>query len=161
MDYYCGFFGPASPFSNMHRSPFVIDGVEYSCVEQWMQSQKAVVFGDHRVLSLIMDEKDPKKMKRLGRSVTPFNKDTWAGMAEDIVRKGLVAKFQSSPRLRDLLLLTGNKIIVECSPRDRLWGAGIGVVTLNKMAQEGSVKLRGKNLLGKLLMEVRDSIGIR
>lgn len=155
MESFVGFFGPASPFSNMHRSPFVIDDVEYSCVEQWMQSQKAIVFGDHRVLSLIMDEKDPKKIKRLGRSVTPFNKDTWAHMAEEIVKRGLLAKFKSSPRLRDLLLLTGSKIIVECSPRDRLWGAGIGVITLNKMAQEGTVTLRGKNLLGKLLMDVR------
>lgn len=155
---YVGFFGQTSPFSNMHPSPFTIDDVEYRCVEQWMQSQKALLFRDERTYTLIMDERDPKKMKRLGRSVTPFDKDAWAGRVRDIVGRGLRSKFDSNPKLRDALLLTRGKVIVECSPRDRLWGAGIGVVTLNKMAAEGNVTLRGKNLLGQLLMEVRASL---
>lgn len=152
---YVGFFGAASPFSNMHSSAFVIDGVEYRCVEQWMQAQKAQLFGDDRAYTSIMTERDPKKMKRLGRGVVPFDKDKWAAVSTAIVRRGLLAKFSSNGKLRDALLVTRGKVLVECSPRDRLWGAGLGVATLNKMAGEGSVRLRGRNLLGELLISVR------
>lgn len=159
---YVGFFGPSSPFSNMHPCTFVIDEVEYSCVEQWMQAEKARVFCDDRTLSLIMDERDPKKIKRLGRMVKPFEKDTWSAVVEDVVRRGLRAKFSANPRLRDALVLTAGKVLVECSPRDRLWGAGCGVATLHKMVEKAAaaeshtlIKLRGRNLLGQLLMGVR------
>lgn len=150
----------------MHPSRFVVDGVEYSCVEQWMQARKATVFGDGRTHALIMDEKDPKKIKRLGRSVTPFDKDRWGAVVEEIVLCGLRAKFDANPKLRDALVLTAGSVLVECSPRDRLWGAGMGVTTLDRlvMQQEGSatpIKLRGKNLLGKLLVVVRrELIGV-
>lgn len=83
---YVGFYGPTLPFSNMHQSPFVIDSVEYSCVEQYMQAQKAMVFGDDNCYFAIMLEKNPKAMKRFGRSVAPFIKDKWDGMAEDIIK---------------------------------------------------------------------------
>lgn len=152
---FVGFFGPASPFSNMHYSPFEIDSVEYTCVEQWMQAQKARTFGDELRYLEIMKEKNPKAIKRLGRAVVPFEKDKWARVVEEIVYRGLVAKFRYNAKLRDTLILTGPKKLVECSPRDRLWGAGIGVATLNKMAESGDVRLRGKNRLGELLMRVR------
>jgi ribA/ribD-fused uncharacterized protein len=155
---FVGFFGPASPFSNMHYSPFEVDSVEYSCVEQYMQAQKARTFGDELKYLEIMKEKNPKAMKRLGRGVVPFDKEKWSSVAEDIVYRGLVAKFQTNAKLRDALVLTGGKQLVECSPRDRLWGAGIGQATLNKMAQSGEVRLRGKNRLGELLMRVRASL---
>ncbi|KAI0099035.1 DUF1768-domain-containing protein [Nemania sp. FL0031] len=52
---------------------------------------------------------------------------------------------------RDVLLATGDRELVEASPRDRIWGVGFGA----KGAEAKRAKW-GMNLLGKCLMEVRE-----
>lgn len=155
---YLGFFGKDHPLSNMHPAVFVIDGVTYTSVEQWMQAQKAILFGDRQTHKRIMEERDPKEIKKLGRTVIPFDKSEWSTVSRAVVKRGVLSKFASDSRLKDSLMLTKDKVIVECSPRDRLWGGGIGVSTLDEMARKGSVKLTGENMLGQILMEVRNEI---
>jgi ribA/ribD-fused uncharacterized protein len=55
----------------------------------------------------------------------------------------------------DYLMSTGNKILVEASPLDTIWGIGLG--RENTKANNPNT-WRGKNLLGFALMEVRDEI---
>lgn len=173
------FYGIASPLSNFHPARFVIDGREYSCVEQYMQAEKARLFRDLEAEESIMKAGTPLAMKRFGRSVggsaalragqggraccagdpAPFDKDLWGREAERVVERGLLAKFSQNPELRAALLLTGTSTIVECAPRDRLWGAGLGrakVEMLGETTPAGSpLALRGQNKLGRLLMRVR------
>ena len=54
-----------------------------------------------------------------------------------------------------MIILTGDKIIVECSPYDKIWGNGLDIVKTLKTPQN---KWNGANRLGKALMKARESI---
>ncbi|KAI0632590.1 hypothetical protein C8Q77DRAFT_1118368 [Trametes polyzona] len=95
----------------------------------------------------------PKEVKALGRKVAPFDEARWLAARERIVLEGTLHKFPQHPALRAELLATGERELVEASPRDRIWGVRFGMVTLEK----GSIEREawGLNLLGRALMEAR------
>ena len=117
-----------------------------------MMAEKARLFNDPEVLEKILSAKDPKTMKVLGREVKGFTESIWRQHRVDIVTRGNLAKFSQNPTLGEALLHTGDAVIAEASPRDRIWGIGLGVG--NAKAQDPK-QWRGQNLLGKALMEVR------
>lgn len=63
-----------------------------------------------------------------------------------------MAKFGQHPELRDFLLGTGNRVLVEASPRDRIWGIGLAA---DDDRATSPAHWPGLNLLGFALMEVR------
>ena len=139
--------------SQWYPAQFVIDDITYRCTEQWMMAEKARVFGDEYNRKKILEAKDPKEMKSLGRQVRNFNADVWNEKAREIVTKGNIAKFSQNPGLKAFLLNTRNMVLVEASPYDKIWGIGLDRET----ALKGSVdQWQGENLLGCALMEVRD-----
>ena len=66
-----------------------------------------------------------------------------------------IAKYSQNASLKKLLLSTENKVIVEASPMDIIWGVGLHPND-DKVLDESN--WRGQNLLGKTLMEVRDKL---
>jgi hypothetical protein len=94
-------------------------------------------------------------MKAYGRAVRNFENDTWDKECYNIVKRGNIAKFSQNPKLGEYLKSTKNRILVEASPQDRIWG--IGMSQSNPDA-ENPVKWRGRNLLGFVLTEVRDEL---
>lgn len=132
---------------------FQVDGIKYSCAEQYMMAEKARMFGDEEMLAKIMGTTYPKEMKAYGRAVKHFDKGVWDDACYDIVKKGNEAKFSQNAKLREFLSGTKKRILVEASPRDRIWGIGMGKD--NPHAQD-PLKWRGRNLLGFALTEVRD-----
>lgn len=132
---------------------FVVDGITYSCTEQYMMAEKARLFHDKNMLEKIMETKYPKEMKAYGRAVQNFDEETWNARAYSIVKKGNTAKFSQNPDLWNFLKQSSGRILVEASPRDRIWGIGMG--KSNEDAQN-PLKWKGKNLLGFALTEVRD-----
>ena len=133
------------------------DGDEYTfpSAEHYMMWRKALLFGDDEIAEKIYKTKSPKSVKALGRKVGNFDEETWMENNFDIVVQGNLLKFQQNPDLLDQLLQTGDKILVEASPYDRLWG--IGLKADNPLAIDMK-KWKGKNLLGKALMEVRKKL---
>ena len=91
--------------------------------------------------------------KRLGRQVQQFDKDVWDARCGEIVVAGNIAKFSQNPELKAFLLSTGDAILAEGAPRDKIWDIGMG--KSNSLAQDPAL-WRGRNLLGFALMEVRD-----
>lgn len=154
-EHFCFFFGKESPFSNFHFAQFTVDGDTYSCSEQFMMHQKAVLFQDPFHAEQILKAKDPRQMKRFGRKVQNFNADIWHAKSEKIVGKGIKAKFMQNKHLKRDLINTFPRILVEASPRDRLWGIGMG--EKNYKAQSRHT-WRGKNRLGYLLTNIRNEI---
>lgn len=134
---------------------FTDKGVKYCCAEQYMMAEKARLFGDEAVLADILRTCDPRRMKALGRKVRGFEQAVWEARCREIVVAGNLAKFGQDPGLREYLLATGERVLVEASPLDRIWGIGLG--KSNPEAQE-PLKWRGKNLLGFALMAVRDQL---
>jgi len=145
-----------------HQSYFTVDGVEYSCAEQYMMAEKARLFGDEDTLEMIMDTEDPRTQKKLGRLVEDFDVDIWEEDEENgrarcwnIVFKGNMAKFSQNPHLLEQLLETDGTTLVEASPYDRIWG--VGLKASNPLIQNRENWL-GRNWLGEVLTEVRQTL---
>lgn len=132
---------------------FAVDGVRYSCAEQYVIAEKARLFRDAEMLTAIMDAKHPKEMKAFGRVVRGFKQEVWEAHCYKAVLKGNLAKFGQNPELLAFLLSTHNRILVEASPWDRIWGIGMGKQNPDA---ENPLKWRGKNRLGFVLTEARD-----
>ncbi len=134
---------------------FVVEGQTYPTAEHWMMAGKARLFGDHEVLAEILAADDPGKIKALGRKVRGFDGPTWDAHRVQIVTEGNVHKFGQHEELRAYLSSTVGRVLVEASPRDRIWGIGLGRDHADADRPAG---WRGLNLLGFALMDVRDRL---
>ncbi len=139
-------------FSQWWASEFTVDGVTYTTAEQWMMAGKARLFGDDGTLAEILATHDPATVKKLGRKVRGFDDETWKRHRLDIVTEGNVAKFSQSPALRAHLAATGDAVLVEASPLDRIWGIGLGEESPDARDPR---RWKGLNLLGFALMRAR------
>ncbi|KAG8914445.1 hypothetical protein FRC00_013574 [Tulasnella sp. 408] len=111
---------------------------------------KAILFNDLEVADQIMEATRPIEVKDLGRQVSNFDEDTWVMRRYDIVLEGNKAKFTAIPEIREELLATGDRILVEASPFDKIYGIGFTWKTAMDNKREW-----GLNVLGNVLMEVR------
>src|SRR5262245_51425803 len=108
-------------FSQWWPGEFVVDEQRYASAEQVMMAGKARVFGDDEMLAAIMAERDPAKIKALGGRVRGFDEAHWTAARFEIVTLGNVAKFGHDAAHRAYLLGTGDDVLVEASPMDRIW----------------------------------------
>lgn len=131
---------------------FEIDGIRYPTAEHYMMAEKARLFADDERLALILEAESPDRAKALGRKVQNFDAARWDAAALQRVIAGNLAKFSQNPPLRAYLLATGQKVIVEASPLDRIWG--IGMAADDERAAQPP-EWQGRNLLGFALMAVR------
>jgi ribA/ribD-fused uncharacterized protein len=142
-------------FSQWWPVQFTVDGVTYPSAEHFMMTAKALLFGDAEMAARIPVAAHPGEAKELGRQVNGFSEQLWAARRFDLVVAGNVAKFGQNPELRQFLLGTGDRVLVEASPRDRIWG--IGMSAGNELAISPG-QWRGLNLLGFALMEARHQL---
>jgi ribA/ribD-fused uncharacterized protein len=149
------FWQPPAVFGQWTESAFTVDGVTYSCAEQFMMAEKARMFGDEATRAEILASASPREHKALGRRVTGFDHAAWEAARLDIVIRGNLAKFGQDPALRAALLATGDKLLVEASPLDRIWGVGLRA---DDPRIHDQATWRGKNLLGEALMRVRTEL---
>ncbi len=138
------FYTPAEAFgefSNFARFGVELDGQWWPTVEHYFQAQK---FDDERYRQTIRLVSDPKRAATLGRSRdVPIRKD-WEEVKVEVMRRAVEKKFATHPALRELLLSTAGRDLVENAPGDYFWGCG----------QDGS----GQNWLGRILREVRTKL---
>ena len=139
--------------SNWYRRKFVIDNFEYLHVEQYMMSRKAKLFHDSSSYTAILRETDPQECKKLGKGVRPFDPSRWDEVKYEIVKTGNRAKYEQNPDLKQKLMDTGNALLAEASPRDRIWGIALDAATA---ARTDPSAWPGQNLLGRILMELRE-----
>lgn len=144
-----------SCFSQWWQAPFTVEGLTYLTAEHWMMAGKARLFGDQEVLGKILAVQSPAEAKKLGRQVRNFDAQRWDEHKYEMVKAGNVHKFSQHVDLKEYLLQTGNRIIVEASPMDQIWG--IGMAKSNPNAENPTL-WKGENLLGFALMEVRDAL---
>jgi ribA/ribD-fused uncharacterized protein len=152
-DKYVFFWGEV--FSQWYPAEMFIDGQWYNCCEQYMMHQKAIVFGDEFAAKLILECKDPKVQKEYGRSISGFNRQKWDSMCLQIVYRANFAKFSQNPELKKQLLDTGDRIFVEASPFDVVWGIGCGEEWKNI---GNPMTWNGMNLLGFALTLVKHEL---
>lgn len=149
-----GRVGP-SCLSQWWPSPFSADGVTYATAEHWMMAGKARLFEDPEAERRVLAAEHPAEAKKAGRLVRGFDEAIWERERFGLVVEGSVHKFAAHDELREFLLNTGDRVLVEASPVDRVWG--IGLAADDEAAQDPE-RWRGPNLLGFALMEARDRL---
>lgn len=131
------------------------NGLLFNCCEQYMMYQKAIFFNDFDTVARIMMEPNPKKQKDYGRLVRNYDEKEWNEVRQKVVENGNILKFSQNQELYDCLMLTKDRIIVEASPFDIIWGVGLGEDDPLILDEKN---WRGQNLLGKALMNVREEL---
>ncbi|WP_432197962.1 NADAR family protein [Streptomyces sp. bgisy027] len=145
----------ASCLSQWWPSPFAVSGVSYATAEHWMMAEKARLFSDPDAERQVLAAEHPSLAKKAGRLVRGFDNAAWERERFRIVVEGSVHKFGAHPELRAFLLGTGDRVLVEASPVDRVWG--IGLAARDDGAGDPE-RWRGPNLLGFALMEARERL---
>lgn len=135
--------------------PFELEGHHYDNTEQYMMAQKAKLFEDHDIFSKILQTGNPKEIKALGRLVKNYSNEKWLKHRFDIVVQGNLAKFSQNEMLKHFLINTGDRVLVEASPVDKIWGIGVAE---QDESSEKPLLWNGLNLLGFALMEVRKQL---
>lgn len=145
------------PFSNWH--PAVItdldNGKKYLNSQQAFMWYKAITFGDLDTAKKIEETPDPRTVKNLGREVKDYNDIQWARIRYDVMRKVNWWKFTQIQAYQEELMSTGEKILVEASPYDLIWGVGLSEDDPLILDEKN---WKGQNLLGRVLMEIREMI---
>jgi ribA/ribD-fused uncharacterized protein len=137
--------------SQWWEASFEIGGVRYPTAEHYMMAEKARLF-DAELVPEIAGAPSPAAAKALGRRVKNFDQTVWDVHRFDIVVRASIAKFGQNPDLHAYLMTSGDKVLVEASPVDPVWGVSLA---------EGDARLerpqewRGLNLLGFALMKAR------
>ncbi|VDM36687.1 unnamed protein product [Toxocara canis] len=154
------FYTNKSQFSNFYPCTFTVlnetgHPLNFTSSEQYFMHQKAITFKDDAVAQRILQSTSPAEAKALGRKVRNFDAKVWDALSFDVMKRGVFEKFSQNEDLRKELFSTIGSTMVECSPRDRLWGIGIGINDERRMIPS---RWKGHNRLGKVLMEVRDQL---
>lgn len=144
-----------SCFSQWFEAPFERDGVRYRTAEHYMMAEKARLFGDLAIRERVLAVATPAEAKKLGRQIAGFDEPSWLRERFGIVVAGNLAKFGQNPALREFILQTGSRILVEASPVDSIWGIGLAADHADASRPD---RWPGLNLLGFALMEVRDRL---
>ncbi|WNI22156.1 NADAR family protein [Streptomyces sp. ITFR-16] len=142
----------ASCLSQWWPSPFTVGGVTYASAEHWMMAGKARLFGDAEAEERAVAAKSPAQAKKVGRLVRDFDDAVWVRERYGLVVAGSAHKFGQNPELAAYLRTTGDRVLVEASPLDRIWGIGLAA---DDPRAEDPARWRGLNLLGFALMEAR------
>lgn len=120
-----------------------------------MMYSKALLFDDRTAAEIIIQADSPRQQKQAGRQIKSYDEATWRLFRGGVVYQGNYAKFSQNPSLRERLLDTRGTILVEASPKDRVWG--IGLSEGDPRAHDRSA-WQGENLLGFILTRVRSAL---
>lgn len=143
--------------SNWYLSQFSVDEITFSSMEQYMMYKKAVCFQDYDTAGRILETEDVSQIKKLGRKVSNYDENSWNGVRQIVVYRGLLEKFGQNDELKKLLLETGDSVLAECAVKDRIWGIGLSMTDPDRMDR---ACWKGQNLLGYALMMVREDLAM-
>lgn len=143
--------------SQWFPAAFKADGITYPTAEHYMMAQKARLFGDDAAFAAVLRADTPQQAKELGRQVRGFDHEVWERERLGIVFAANHAKFSQHSDLKDFLIRTGDAVLVEASPYDRIWGIGLGQ---DDPHAANPLQWRGSNLLGFTLMRVRAALKV-
>jgi ribA/ribD-fused uncharacterized protein len=125
-------------FSNFSKHGFELDGRYWPTSEHYFQAQKFVgsIYEEE-----VRQAKSPMDAAIMGRDRNKPLRHDWEEVKDEIMKKAVLQKFETHTDIRDILISTGNEEIIEETTNDYYWGCGTNGT--------------GKNMLGKILEEVR------
>ena len=124
--------------SNFYTCNIIIDEIEYTNTESAFQSMKTKNINIRKSFSSL----DPSRAKFKGRRVQL--REDWENIKDDVMYKVVKSKFSQNEDLKLRLLDTKDEKLIEGNDwNDTYWGVCNG---------------KGRNMLGKILMKVRDEL---
>ncbi|EMD1715581.1 NADAR family protein [Providencia stuartii] len=144
-----------SCLSQWYPATFMVEGNRFASAEHFMMAEKARLFDDNESFEKIIHAPNPGAAKAFGREVRGFQQSIWDEHRFNIVVAANLAKFSQNEELKTFLLNTNERILVEASPVDKIWGIGLAEDSENI---ENLLTWKGLNLLGFALMEVRKQL---
>jgi ribA/ribD-fused uncharacterized protein len=138
---------PYGCFSNFSPHGIEMEGIYWPTVEHYYQGQKFVGSPDAPIIPLIFAAATPEQAAALGRCPSRCLRPDWELVKTQVMRVGVLQKFITHPDIREILLITGDEMLIENSPTDYFWGCGANHT--------------GENHLGKILMSVRAEIRLQ
>ncbi|MGR5555859.1 NADAR family protein [Vibrio fortis] len=145
------FYHGDSFLSNHHASPFILNGTQFSSVEQFYIYCKCLAFKDKVMADAILNTEDPVQIKKLAVHIQKSEYNNWEEIQLKMMAIGVFAKFAQNPNLSALLMNTGSKYLAEASP-SIFWGIGIHINDF-RIHKKGA--WTGKNMLGLIIMDIR------
>ena len=151
------FFTDKDMLSNFYKENFEYKGHTFERSEQAFMWQKAIYFGDYDIANEILKttHKHPKHAKALGRKVKNFNDDAWNKVRYSIMKDVVTHKVNQSQAIQNFIKQHKDKIFVEASPFDAIWGVKMSE---NDPNIEDPTKWKGQNLLGEVYNELKKEI---
>ena len=141
-------------FSTFFPAVFWDDGDRHYSLEGYFQYQKAKKFGDTESMEKIINTKSPSIQRKLGQKIKGFDEKVWASVRDEVMRTGLRLKFEQNDGLRHRLLMTHKAWLCEATANEKYWACGLN---LNDKNLPNKDVWPGKNTLGVMLMQLRDS----
>ena len=135
---------PYGCFSNFSAHGIELKGKWWPTTEHYFQAQK---FAGSEHEELVRLAKTPRQAANMGRERSRPLRADWEEVKDAVMREAVRQKFLTHAGIQQILLETGDEEIVENAPGDYYWGIGA----------DGS----GKNMLGKILMELRAELRTR
>jgi len=146
------FAGRFSQLSSLAPCPIEKDGIQFNSAEQLYQYEKCLDHDNLDAAAAVMSATEPEDVLAVGSRIKV--KTDWIntkGVA--IMEAGLKAKFKSE-RMKNKLLSTGSKVLL-CATRDPVWGIQEAFTSSSVLQPDTH---RGKNLLGNMLMKIREGL---
>lgn len=140
---------------NMSAMKDPITGIIYNCSEQYMMHQKALLFDDEVRAKEIMKAAHPREQQALGRTVKGYDQKIWDANKYNIVLNACMLKFTQHTKHLVTLLDSGDRLFVEASPNDKIWGIGMRE---DDPGVDDPANWKGENLLGQAITETRTYI---
>ena len=138
----------------MYRSIITYNDEYFNCVEQIFAYEKARLF-EPSIAQNIKNCTYGARAKKLGSRVKNFDPKIWDNHRELVMKEALRSKFNSNTRLKRLLELTEDAELIEVSPYDKFWGAGVDRNEMIELIKQNKT-YPGKNVLGNMLMSLRE-----
>lgn len=147
---------PESRLQNWYPASFTDEtnpSIRFATGEHYIMYRKALAMNDHETAARVLIAATPSEANKLGREIKSFDSAKWRGMVAQVAEDLGWLKFSQVKECREVLLGTGDRVLVEASPLDRNWGIGFA-----GDKAEGREEEWGKNLAGEALMRVRDRL---
>ncbi len=153
-EYTClAFGGRDDRLSNFHRCNFEYNGQLYTTREQAFQHQKALFIGNKEIAETMLKMRDPSMIKKIAKCLP--KSEEWIQIERRIFTEICLHAAKQDFAYEKALLDTEGSYLVEAVIGDFKWGSGINMyATGHTLLQH----IPGENLMGKILMNVRDEI---
>lgn len=144
--------------NSWYEATFYAEGKRFFCCEQYVLYKKALMFHDDYHANKIIESQDRKEILNYAKDIKNYVDKVWNARRVAVMYRGNLYKFQQNPPLKQALLETGDAPLALLGKNDKVFGIG-----LNKEDTRiyNMSKWDGLNLMGFVLMEVRDALGFQ